>query len=140
MRARLAENETSLAVRGLVEQLEGARTDALLARRFDGAVRHLQPRIAGDRDLSRSPDPVVALVGLLALEVRGMESDSGSGRDAGTGPEGVAPRVQGSGVQKAFDRLAPTARLIGAERRPRGRVPSGRVRGVRPAAGVVCIG
>lgn len=118
VRARLTENETSLALRGLVEHLEGARTDALLTRRFDGAVRHLQPRIAGDRDLSRSSDPVVALLGLLALEVRGVGSDSGSAPDTGAGPEGTAAAKPNSGVRKAFERLAPTARLIGADDEP----------------------
>ena len=118
VRARLTENETSLALRGLLEHLEGARTDALLIRRFDGAVRHLQPRVAGDRDLSRSSDPVVALLGLLALEVRGVGSDSGPAPDTGAGPEGAAAADQGSGVRKAFERLAPAARLIGADDDP----------------------
>jgi hypothetical protein len=118
VRARLTENETSLALIGLLEHLEGARTDALLTRRFDGAVRHLQPRVAGDRDLSRSSDPVVALLGLLALEVRGVGVDSGSAPDGNAGTEGTAAVDLGTGVKKAFERLAPAARLIGADEDP----------------------
>lgn len=110
VRARLAENETANAVRGLLEHLEGARTDALLARRFAGAVRHLQPRFAGDRELSRSSDPVVALLGLLALEMRAVGPGPTAGADAGV--NGAPETEQASEVWQAFARLAPTARLI----------------------------
>ncbi len=116
VRARLAERETVNAVRGLLEHLEGARTDVLLARRFAGAVRHLQPRIAGDRELSQSADPVATLLGMLALAMRAV----GSGTTAGSGVEvsGVPDSEQASDVwpasevRQAFARLAPTARLI----------------------------
>jgi len=122
VRARLAERETVNAVRGLLEHLEGARTDALLARRFAGAVRHLQPRFACDRELSRSADPVAALLGLLALAMRTVGSGTTAGADAETSgvPEsehafevGQAFEVgHASEVGQAFERLAPTARLI----------------------------
>lgn len=116
VRARLAENETASAVRGLLEHLEGARTDALLARRFAGAVRHLQPRFAGDRELSRSSDPVVALLGLLALEMRAVGSSATLGADTrvNDAPEAeqASEALQASEVTQAFARLAPTARLI----------------------------
>jgi hypothetical protein len=110
VRARLAEHETADAVRGLLEHLEGARTDALLMRRFAGAVRHLQPRFAGDRELSRSSDPVAALLGLLALEMRAAGSGGPAGVDAGV--SGAPELEQAFEVRKAFARLAPMARLI----------------------------
>lgn len=116
VRARLAERETVNAVRGIVEYLEGARTDALLARRFSGAARHLQPRFAGDRERSGSADPVVALLGLLALEMRaaGSGTTAGAGADARGVPESEQdPDARhASEVRQAFARLAPMARLI----------------------------
>lgn len=110
VRARLAEHETANAVRGLLEYLEGARTDAVLARRFAGAVRHLQPLFAGDRELGRSADPAVALLGLLALEMRAVGSDDTAGAEAGV--SGTTEAEQASEVLQACARLAPTARLI----------------------------
>lgn len=110
VRVRLAEDETANAVRGLLEHLEGARTDALLARRFAGAVRHLQPRFAADRELGRSPDPVVALLGLLALEMRVV--GSGNAQEADAGLSGVPEAEQASDVWRAFAHLAPMARII----------------------------
>lgn len=97
VRGRLAERETVNAVRGLLEYLEGVRTDALVARRFAGGVRHLQPRLAGDRELSRSADPVAAVVGMVALVMRAADPAE-EGRD--------------SDVWRAFARVAPAARAI----------------------------
>ncbi len=116
VRARLSERETVSAVRGIVEHLEGARTDALLARRFAGAVRHLQPRFAGDRELGRSADPAVALLGLLALAMRAGGSDTMAEAAAVatglSGSEDASDVRHSSHVQHAFERLAPAARRI----------------------------
>lgn len=119
VRSRLAEHETASAVRGLVEYLEGVRTDALLARRFAGAAGHLQPRVVADRELSRSADPAAALVGLLALAMRAAGSDAEDVAAANTDDPGSAEHMIGtehpSETRRAFLRLAPAARLIATD-------------------------
>lgn len=108
VRARLAEQQTANALRGILEYLEGARTDALLMRGFGGAARHLQPLFAADVELSRSSDPVAALLGLLAVEMRAVDLSLPPGTDAGLrGESETAPEVW-----HPFLRLAPLARLV----------------------------
>jgi len=69
-RARLREGETRSALEGLVEYLEGSRTDGLLVRRFRGAAGHLRGRVAEARRLVHDGDAAMALGGLVSLELR----------------------------------------------------------------------
>ncbi len=97
LRKRLREDGARRLAAGAFEILEGARTDALLERRYQGAARHLAGRTREAMRVAAEGTVVEALLALLSLAMRGRaeEAENRAVPDVAAAYRKLAPRLRG---------------------------------------------